>query len=247
MLQLETPTIERLADPMAWRRAAADLLDDLGFSLINSDAPASIAGSHLLVALRAWPTLGHFDPESVTVWVADDPRAHQVALTRAGLGRVPVAAWPRRALWGHVHIVDRLGEENRFLTFGGDLRIASTDDSLTVLDLASPAPIVRWGGHSQATDALTGEVGAFFGRLVVPANDSPAIDGRLAAEDPLAIYGAFLAWADARLDRIAAASGARGALSSWIDREEHRLRSTDRTVLARGARILADLGLSRPD
>lgn len=243
MISAELQTIARLADPGGWPDAAAGLVRDLGFSLINSDQPRALGGAHLLVALRDQPTLQHFDPEALTYWAPREPHAAQVTLDRRALDRRPAAPWPRPVLWGHVHVVDRLAVENRFLTFGGQLRVAVISPQLVVLDLVSPAPVVRWGGHSQDTDPLATEVGAFFGRLIVPVDYQPGAERRLVAEDPVEIYAAFLAWADARLDRIAAASGARSPLQSWIDREEQRLRAARPDLLDRGRGLLTELGL----
>lgn len=244
MVSSELQTIARLAEPAGWPDAAATLLQDLGFSLINSDQPRALGGAHLLVALRDQPTLRHFDTEVLTYWAPLEPHAAQVALDRKALERRPAAPWPRPVLWGHVHLVDRLAVENRFLTFGGELRLAVISPQLSVLDLASPAPIVRWGGHSQDTDPLATEVGAFFGRLIVPVDYQDGAERRLKTEDPVAIYAAFLAWADARLDRIAAASGARSPLQSWIDREEQRLRTTRPDLIDQARGLLRELGLA---
>jgi hypothetical protein len=228
-----------------WPAAAAHLLADLGFSLINSDRPSAAGGSHLLVALRPEPTLHHFDPEAFSYWAPLEPHARQVVVDRATIERARAldARVGGRVLWGHLHVADRLAVENRFLTFGGELRTARIDTDLTVLDLVSPAPLVRWGGHSQATDPLATEVGAFFGRLIVPVDFIPGAERRLAEEQPEAIYAACLAWADARLDRIAAATGTRNELESWIDQEEARLRGSRPDQLARGREILAELSL----
>lgn len=246
MISTELETIARLADPGGWPTAAASLLQDLGFSLINSDQPRAIGGAHLLVALRNQPALQHFDPEAFTYWAPLEPHAVQVKLDRPTLDRRPAAPWPRSVLWGHVHVIDRLEVENRFLTFGGQLRLAVISPQLSILDLASPAPIVRWGGHSQDTDPLATEVGAFFGRLIVPVDYQAGAERRLEAEDPIEIYAAFLAWADERLDRIASATGVRSPLQAWIDREEQVLRSTRSDLLDRARGLLAELGLSRP-
>jgi hypothetical protein len=207
----------------------------------------------LLVALRAVPTLHHFDPEALTYWATGVPHATQVTIDRHSLARSPLgmaggaagsARKSRRVLWGHVHTIDRLAVENRFLTFGGELRIAEVDPMTTLLDLRSTGPIVRWGGHSQETDPLATEVGAFFGRLIVPVDYLPGAERRLTDADPELIYAAFLEWADARCDRIAATTGRRSPVESLIDREEARLRQTEPEVLARGAELLGALDLS---
>jgi hypothetical protein len=141
-----------------------------------------------------------------------------------------------------VHVVDRVPVENRFLTFGGDLRIAAIDPGLTVVDLASPAPIVRWGGHSQGTDELAGAIGAFFGRLVVPIDFVPGAAPRIDAQPPGVLYRAFLADG---LRRAAAAQehGAdRGLLGGWLAAAWSGAR-TDTEACDAGQRLLRELNL----
>ena len=69
--------------------------------------------------------------------------------------------------WGAIEIVDRLGESNAFLGFGGLLRAWRTDDGSVVAHFTSAAPILRRGGHSQRYDTIAAEIGAFFGRLAL--------------------------------------------------------------------------------
>ena len=241
--------IEALGREAGWADAAAALLHDLGFSLIHSDRPWAPGGSHLLVALRERPTLAHFDPDLLSYWTSGTPHARQATLDRATLARSPLggvgaAGAARGVLWGHVHVVDRLGVENRFLTFGGELRVAEADPATILLDVRSGAPLVRWGGHSQETDPLAAEVGAFFGRLIVPVDYTIGAERRMTDAPPEVIYGAFLAWADARLDRIAATTGHRGDVDAWIDHEQSRLRTREPSTIAAGEALLAELGLA---
>lgn len=219
-----------------WAHAAAVELAALGFTLINSDRPAAIDGSQLLVALRDKPTLRHFDPELVTCWVAAAGRGKPLRVDRRSL------PGDQAILWGHVHVVDRLGVENRFLTFGGPLRISDVDTALRVVQLASPGPVVRWGGHSQGSDPLAGEIGAFFGRLIVPVDYLPGGEGRIAAEAPAGLYAAFLK------DRVAHHGTDRGGgdpdpLLAWLRGEAARIRDHDPFAWSAGETLLRDLGL----
>jgi hypothetical protein len=228
-----------LSDPSRWPEAAASLLANLGFRLV---AP-SLAGddAHLLVALRAHPERTHFDPEAVTYFAPD----------RRGGARLdhldrhdPIDGVhrPRTALWGHVHVIDRVPVENRFLTFGGDLRTAAVDDTLTVVDLWSPAPIARWSGHSQGTDELAPAIGAFFGRLMVPVDFVPGAEERLDGTLPEVLYRAFLRDAVRRRSRAATNAVAQPELNRWLGAAQAAARE-DPVLWAAAGALLADLGI----
>lgn len=230
--------IAALADEGRWMDGAAALLADLGFTLIRSDRPGVGDGSHLLVALRAAPTLRHFDPESINLWVAASGRGKARLVDRANAAHAPGSV-----LWGHVHLVDRLEVENRFLTFGGELRTARIDDATTVVDLRSPGPIVRWGGHSQGEDPLAGEIGAFFGRLIIPIDYEPDAEAHVSAAAPLTLYGAFLVDATARLARSRRRSEGSDPLAGWIQAEAGRVRRIAPEAWDAGSRLLEAIGL----
>ncbi|OGO52199.1 MAG: hypothetical protein A2V84_09390 [Chloroflexi bacterium RBG_16_70_13] len=222
-----------------WAATAADALRELGFTLLNSDRPAAPGGSQLLVALRDRPTLRHFDPERISCWVAASGRGRAVPIDR----RTP--GGERSILWGHVHVVDRLGVENRFLTFGGPLRIADIDARLRVVQHISAGPIVRWGGHSQGFDALAGEIGAFFGRLIVPVDYVAGGEARLAAEPPEHLYAAFLRDSDARRrEATRRVDPDRDVhLRSWISAETGRIRGAHPAWWEAAGILLDDLDL----
>jgi hypothetical protein len=232
--------LERLDGPERWPDAAASLLAELGFRLIGRHGTDRDTW-HLLIAFRDRPSLTHFDPELVSYYAPAAVGAELVSLDRREAGP-PGSQMVRRALWGHVHVVDRVPVENRFLTFGGDLRIAAVDTGLTVVDLASPAPIVRWGGHSQGTDELAEAIGAFFGRLVVPIDFVPGAAQRIDALPPGVLYRAFLADG---LRRAAAAEhrGAdRAGLGGWLAAAWSRAR-TDPEACDAAQRLLRELEL----
>jgi hypothetical protein len=236
----EAADIASLADPIAWAPAAGRLLADLGFSLINSGRPDAPSGANLLVALRATPTLHHFDPEAVTYWTSVEGRGRPIRLDSE-------TALPLEVLvsWGGVRVVDRLGVDNRFLTFGGTLRAVVLDDAESVAALRSPGPIARGGGHSQGLDPLEAEIGAFFGRLMVPVDFEAGAETRLAATPPLELYAAFIR--DAR-DRLAAAAGFRTAetgFAGWVTAQAARLVAHEPEAWAAGADLLARLGIGR--
>jgi hypothetical protein len=231
--------LDTLEHPVDWPAAAAALLAELGFRLIE---PEQVAGddSHLLIALRDRPTLRHFDPETIAYYAPRDGGAILTTIDRATAARAGGRV-QRRALWGHVHVMDRIPVENRFLTFGGDLRIATVDPALTVVDLSASGPIVRWGGHSQGIDPLTAAIGAFFGRLIVPVDFVPGAERRIDATPPEVLYRAFLADHRERA-RLAAQRGtATTDLDGRIAAAWARARDDDQAASAAADDLLREL------
>lgn len=232
--------LDALEDPQHWPDAAASLVAELGFRLVEADRTGE-DDSHLIVALRDQPTLRHFDPESITYYRRVPGGAEPATVDQ----HTPIGSrgrTERPALWGHVHVVDRIPVENRFLTFGGELRMATIDPTLTVVDLWSPAPIVRWGGHSQGTDALTQAIGAFFGRLIVPVDFVPGAATRIDALLPEVLYCAFLADARRRARSRADHGEVATDLDSWLAAAEARARSST-SACAAAEQLLTDLAL----
>jgi hypothetical protein len=225
----------------SWLERAGSAVERLGFVLIDGDRPGAPDACHLVIAFRAEPERTHFDPEAATFWVAASGRGQPLVIDRGD------DALDRPVLWGHVHVVDRFGIENRFLTFGGHLRSAAAAPATTVVDLASPGPIVRWGGHSQGTDPLAAEVGAFFGRLIIPVEEIPGVEARLGATPPLVLHAAFVRDLDERVTRERRASRATGAvadpLGSWRIAETSRLRAHEPGAWAAAGELLGALRL----
>lgn len=230
---------DALKEPEHWPEAAASALANFGFRLIESDRSAG-DDSHLLVALRDRPTLRHFDPESFAYYAPALEGAALATVDRRIAERSRAASRP--ALWGQVFVVDRVPVENRFITFGGDLRMAVVDRSLAILDLWSPAPIVRWGGHSQGTDALTEAIGAFFGRLMVPVDFAPGAAQRIDALLPAVLYRAFLIDAHARALQMRNHGATETPLDMWLAAALSRARS-DAIACSAAQRLLAELDL----
>jgi len=232
--------VELLDDAERWPGAAAALLADLGFRLISD--PTSGADSHLLVAIRDRPTLAHFDPEDIAYFTMTGSRGTLVRLDRRAIDE-PGETFEAKALWGHVHVIDRVPVENRFLTFGGTLRGAAIDAELAVLDLRSSAPIVRWGGHSQGVDALTESIGAFFGRLIVPIDFELGAEARIDRLSPDALYCAFLQDWLGRIERAERRGHDSSALRRWVVSALNRTRRNPEACQA-GEALLADMRLS---
>ena len=184
MAGLTTRSQRGLGESLRATESAARV-GDWGF-LAHSDLPDGPGPAFLLVALRPAPTLQHFDPESVDYWVTNHDRGERRTLTHA-------TPMPRTEdfAWGLIRLVDRFGISNEYLTFGGRLDAASVDD-VVVAAFASPAPLLRRGGHSQAVDPGADAVGAFFARLMVAIDFEPDFEADMADASPLVRYAAFI-------------------------------------------------------
>jgi len=217
---------------------AAGRVDRLGFVVVNGATPGRPGGANLVVALRATPTLAHFDPELIQYWETTAGRGRPVELTRQA--DVPLE---HPYAWGTIRVVDRLNEFNSFLSFGGILRVDFVSPTETVVVFGSPAPIVRWTGHSQDVDPLAGAVGAFFARIRVPIDFEPGAEERIALASPVALYAVLLD----RLERRHAASetlrAADGAWAVEVDREARRVRDTAPADWQAALALARDLGL----
>jgi len=229
--------LKDLDDPGRWSAAAASLLANLGFRLVT-DATTD-EHSHLLVAIRNRPTLAHFDPEDIAYFAIKGARGSLVCIDRRSIDE-PGESFEQRALWGHVHVIDRVPVENRFLTFGGTLRGTVVDSELAVLDLWSPGPIVRWGGHSQDVDLVTDAIGAFFGRLIIPIDFVPGAEARINALPPGVLYRAFLLDSMQRIERARQRGVEAPPLAQWVAGAWRRARADDAACRA-GALLLAEL------
>jgi hypothetical protein len=204
-----------------WPQQAARLLAGLGFQLVEPDRTSGDETSHLLVALRPVPTLKHFDPESIDYWITEGARGRAARLDRET--RLPLVGG---FSWGRIALTDRLDVRNEFLSFGGALKAQMNPDGTVLVDFGSQAPILRWSGHSQGTDPLAAEVGAFVGRLKVPIDFVPGAEALLAKAAPEALYCAFI---QSVLERLARTRGLRDTnrwLADWSSRESQRVEAT---------------------
>ena len=208
-------------DDPSWLAGVGRILANLGFELVEPDRTRSDEPSHLLAALRPKPTLAHYDPESIDYWTTDGSRGPAAALDRET--RFPVVA---DFAWGRITLTDRLGVKNEFLSFGGTMRAQMTDDTTVLIDFSSNAPILRWSGHSQSTDPLAAEVGAFFARVKVPIDFVPGAEGLVSRATPRTFYCAFIQYVRERLSEAHTLREANRWLAEWSSRESQRMEST---------------------
>jgi hypothetical protein len=167
-------------------KLASELLADWGF-LADPDLPDHPGPAFLLVAIRAKPTLRHYDPELVEYWVTG-ARGFGVRETLTFASRLPHET---TFSWGRITVLDRKGVGNRYLSFGGRLR-AERVESEVICVFESPAPLLRLGGHSQGWDIGALSVGGFFGRFRAAAGYQHDFERLAADRDPLTRYAAFV-------------------------------------------------------
>ena len=215
---------ERIDPPLA-----AELLTDWGF-LADPDLPDRPGPAYLLVAIRAKPTLRHYDPELVEYWVTDD-KDHGVNETITFASRLPRQG---EFSWGRISVIDRKGVANRYLTFGGTLH-AERINGEVVCVFESPAPLLRRGGHSQGWDTGAHSVGGFFGRFRAAAGYQHEFERRAAHTDPVTRYAAFV---NEFVTRYRASEYLRDhypKLWTLMLAEEHRLKRDHATAWRDGA------------
>jgi hypothetical protein len=198
----------------------AQFLTDLGF-LLTPDVPDESVSlpAYLLVALRAHPTLGHFDPERVDYWVNADGRGCPATFDRSI--HLP---FDDDFGWGMIRIVDRLDVSNEYLAFGGHVSAAAVD-GVAVAVFASPAPILCRGGHSQTWDPGSASLAAFFARLRATVGISRAVEARVAAASPMTLYAAWVEASAARYRMSDLLRAIHPATFESFERQERNLRS----------------------
>jgi hypothetical protein len=220
-----------------WLAEAAADLANLGFVLRDGSVPGSVPGPRLLVALRAAPTLAHFDPEEVTYWVMQDGRGVLASLTGAS---ADAEGLPMRRpfSWGRIRVSDRVPYSNQFLSFGGTLLANRAADGTLIAAFVSKAPILRWAGHSQGLDPFVDEIGSFFARLMVPVDFQPGAEARIGECSPEGLYAAALLFADRRLNTNARLREADPALDEVVNRGVHRVSADDPVAWHEGEALL---------
>lgn len=210
---------------------------DLGFELVHGDRPDRPAGANLIVALREEPSLHHFDPERIDYWSSEHGRGVRRTVDRYGDEPThPVA-------WGAVRLVDRLGVENVFLTFGGTMRVGDPDATTRITVLGSRAPVMRAGGHSQGKDVRADEVGAFFARLRAAVGADVAVEGRVLEAPPLVLYAALIVSEHETIAEHPPLGEARPGFAAWSAEELDRLKGEAPGDLAAGRALLGSLGI----
>ena len=211
----------------------------LGF-LLETPTPQRPGAARLIVAFRDRPTLEHFDPELVTFWrTGEDRRGHATDLTLES--RTPLRA---EFSWGRISVVDRLGIENVFATLGGELRMDQVRAGLAIAAFASPGPILRLGGHSQDVDRVALELGAFFGRMMVPIDFEPGVEQAISAATPLERFAAFVAFEQGRYGAHASLRQEQPATGSAFASEARRLEAEEPASWAAGNQLLSRMGLA---
>lgn len=210
--------------------SAARRIEHWGF-LASPDFPDRPGPAFLLVALRAAPTLRHYDPEIVEYWVTEAGRGE-----RRTLSHDTPTPLSRDFSWGMIRLVDRLQVSNEYMTFGGRLDAAAIEDAIVAV-FTSPAPLLRRGGHSQGWDAGADAIGAFFGRLMVAVDFKPGFEALVGAASPLTRYAAFIHDDVARRD-VGRWAAPDDELDRLLRNEARRLQTGSPTDWAAAGRLL---------
>ena len=200
--------------------ARCDALADLGF-LASPDLPDRPGPASLLVAIRATPTLRHFDPESLDYWVAEGGRGARRTLDRDT--PMPLEA---DLSWGQIQIVDRLKVTNEYLTFGGHL---TRPRSMASRSSSSP--------HRRRSSGVAGthSAGTMVPRASGPSSagsswrsTTPRASSRASRPPtPQTRYAAFLIDAATRFRASPSLRASQPDLWVLLDTAERRLRRRD--------------------
>jgi hypothetical protein len=231
------PTDDRVPADSRWLEEAARELANLGFELEPPTRPGE--GCCLFVALRAEPTLRHFDPEQISYWVTEAGRGRPATLDRQA--RFPLDS---SYAWGRISVADRFGIDNDFVSFGGQLRAALAPDGTAYVSFTSPAPIMRTSGHSQSIDPLAAEAGAFFARIKIPIDFVPGAETLIARASPLALYSFFVQTVRERMTATRRLREANRWLADWSGREARRLQAAAATDWAAATELRKGLASS---
>ena len=210
---------------------AAGQLADWGF-VAHADLPDGAGDAYLLVALRDRPTLRHFDPERIELWVTRGGRGTPLEITRS------TPELDLQFSWGTIAIIDRLSVSNEYVVFGGRLT-SSRVNGMTVVTFVSPVPILRRGGHSQGWDEAAVDLAAFFGRVMIAVDYVPGFEAQMSAADPIARYAAFLTDSLARYEAAPALRQEHPTLWTLLRSEATRISSRCPDHWAEGAALAA--------
>ncbi len=213
-------------------------LEDLGFWL-ESGYPVHPGPSRLMVAIRDVPTLRHYDPERIRYWATgDENRGHAMEITRRT--RLPLEG---SFSWGKVELVDRLGVQNEYVSLGGDVVASEGGPGTTLAVFTSPGPILSLGGHSQSEDPIATDLGAFFGRIMVPIDFEPGVEQAISRAKPMDRYAAFVVYEARRFRRHPILASEHPHHAAILAEESRRLRRDEPFARAAGERLLARMGL----
>ncbi len=213
-------------------KRAAEYLADWGF-LADPDLPDRPGPAFLLVAIRAKPTLRHYDPELVEYWVTG-ARGFGVREAITYASRMPREA---EFSWGRITVSDRKGVANSYVSFGGTMR-AERIDGEVICVFESPAPLLRRGGHSQGWDTGSYSVGGFFGRFRAAAGYQHEFETLAAKVDPVTRYSAFVHELMARYRSSEYLRDHYPKLWTIMVGEERRLKRDHPVAWAEGAELL---------
>jgi hypothetical protein len=161
-----------------------------GYELLAAPHTRSPGFGGLLVAIRAAPTLAHFDPEIIRLCLID-PASNPYTTT---LQLTSHLSGPQRVGPGRVVVSDRLNKRLGYFIYGGMVEAICVSRQ-TIYQITSPAPlfVLNRSTWDELGEQLAVETEALFARLSAAwRTDHAGFRRRLAQTEPLMLYAATL-------------------------------------------------------
>ncbi|RLT34907.1 MAG: hypothetical protein DWI57_16035 [Chloroflexi bacterium] len=164
--------------------------EELGYFLSYSAEGELLPAYTLTIIIRDVPTEAHYDPEAIQLCLLTPEQVVQ----RTKLTRQRHPAHERRVCPGPIHVIDRLGKQLAFFSYGGILHCAE-DVVKSVFFLTSSAPILEMGEELNSFPALlAAESEAHLAIIHAQwASNDAGFSQRLIDTEPLALFRALLA------------------------------------------------------
>lgn len=164
-------------------------IENSGYHLCQEGKETENSLYCLAVALRDKPTEAHYDPESLRLTLlTTEGNVQERKLTR----HLPLAQ-EVKVCPGPVHLMDRLGKQMVFYSFGGTLRCQQEDEKIVFM-LQSSVPILELGeDEADFQNLLAAECEAHLAKFHVAwAQDDAGYMQRLLQTDPRLLFQAII-------------------------------------------------------
>ena len=164
--------------------------EELGYFLSHSEGTDPPSSYSLRIVIRDVPTEAHYDPEAILLSLLTPEQVVQ----RTKLTRHRHPAHERRIGPGPIHVIDRLGKQLVFYSYGGALHCEEEKDK-SIFVLTSSAPILEMGEDMNSfSTRLVAESEAHLAIIHADWKSNDAgFDQRLINTEPSALFQALLA------------------------------------------------------